>query len=387
MQKDEQQQTLARAFAEFNAHSLALHQSYEGLQRKLGEMAEALRASRAAEHRGQQENVLLTERLSGLLEGLPAAVVEVGRDDRVIAANAMAHTLFGEQLTSCKWSEVVRTSQIDLSRDALFRKHERSYSIAQTPNRHAGSIFVFSDVTESEAIREQEQRQSRLAMLGEMAARVAHQIRTPLATAMLYATNATSGSNSRERIVARLRELESMVDDMLLFARGTPPADESLNSHELLDCVVEDARVLLPPHIQLTLKAGTGGFALRGDRRALLGALHTLVANAAQHCDAAAGVIELSDSLDDEGKLRLRVRDNGCGIDAQLRQQIFEPFFTTRPDGTGLGLAVVRSVAQAHQGMVVCESDSAGATFSIVLPLDLTASSPEHFSYLGYAHA
>ncbi|MEL7310353.1 MAG: ATP-binding protein [Pseudomonadota bacterium] len=387
MNKDEQQQTLARAFAEFNAHSLALHKSYEGLQRKLGEMAEALRASRAAEQRGQRENVLLTERLSGLLEGLPAAVVEVSSDDRVIAANAMAHALFGERLNSEAWSDVVHGCEIDLNGDALFRTHNRSYSVAQSRNRHDGKIFVFSDVTDFEAVREQEHRQSRLAMLGEMAARVAHQIRTPLATVMLYATNASSGVNSRERIVARLRELESMVDDMLLFARGTPPADEGLNSLELLECVAEDARVLLPPHVELTLKAGTGGFALRGNRRALLGALHNLVANAAQHCDASEGRIELSDSLDDNGKLCLRVRDNGCGIDAKLRQQIFEPFFTTRPDGTGLGLAVVRSVAQAHHGTVVCESDRVGSVFSLVFPPDLSASSPEHFSYLGYAHA
>ena len=260
------------------------------------------------------------------------------------------------------------------------------FSLSRSPNRSGGYIYVLSDVSEAEANRVREQRQSRLAMLGEMAARVAHQIRTPLATAMLYATNTHAGSGARDRIVARLRELEAMVDDMLLFARGTPPADEALNSADLLHSVAVDAWPLMPKHGSLKTTLTDGGFALRGNRRALIGAIHNLIANAAQHCDAEAGVGELSDSLTESGQVCLSVRDNGPGIDPALQHQIFEPFFTTRPDGTGLGLAVVRSVAQAHDGSVECRSDDHGTEFSILLPTDLAAVQAHAFSYPEYAH-
>ncbi|MEL6302948.1 MAG: ATP-binding protein [Pseudomonadota bacterium] len=386
MIKDDEKQTLAEAFAAFNAHSIALHQSYAGLQERLSEMAVALRESRAAERRGQVENERLNERLGDLLEVMPAAVIEVAASGQIIARNAMALELFGQSLAHDNWKEIVSRHSLDITGNTLFHHAGRVFSLSCSPNRSGGYIFVLSDVSEAEANRVREQRQSRLAMLGEMAARVAHQIRTPLATAMLYATNTNSGSGARDRIVARLRELEAMVDDMLLFARGTPPADEALNSADLLHSVAVDASVLMPKHVSLKTTLTDGGFGLRGNRRALTGAIHNLIANAAQHCHAEVGVVELRDSLTESGQVRLSIRDNGQGIDPALQHQIFEPFFTTRPDGTGLGLAVVRSVAQAHDGSVECRSDEQGTEFSILLPTDLAAVRVHAFSYPEYAH-
>lgn len=386
MHKDDEKQALTEAFAAFNAHSMALHQSYESLQERIAEMAEALRESRAAEQAGRAKNVELATRLTGLIEALPAAVVEVQSNGAVTAANAMALQLFGNDLNGQIWPDVVSRYSIDLSDKTAWSHAGRCFSIAKRICRNGNALFVFTDITEAEQSRERNERQSRLAMLGEMAARTAHQIRTPLATAMLYATNTQSGDIARARIVSRLRELEAMVDDMLLFARGTPPADDLLNSTVLLERVVEDANALAPSHVQIVSRPTPGGFTIRGNQRALIGALQNLVVNAAQHCDDQNGLVELADRIDEDGRLCIDVRDNGPGIGAELRAQIFEPFFTTRPDGTGLGLAVVRSVAHAHDGDVTCQSEADGTVFSLRLPTDLPASRAEAFTFAEYAH-
>lgn len=386
MHKDDEKQALTEAFAAFNAHSMALHQSYESLQKRMADMAEALRESRAAEQAGRAKNMELATRLSGLIEALPAAVVEVQSDGAVTAANAMALQLFGSDLNGQIWPDVTARYVIDLSGKAAWSHAGRCFSIAKSICRNGNALFVFTDITEAEQSRERNERQSRLAMLGEMAARTAHQIRTPLATAMLYATNTQSGDLARARIVSRLRELEAMVDDMLLFARGTPPADDFLNSTELLERVVEDASALAPSHVRIVSRPTPGGFTIRGNQRALIGALQNLVVNAAQHCNDDNGLVELADRIDEDGRLCIDVRDNGSGIGAELKAQIFEPFFTTRPDGTGLGLAVVRSVAHAHDGDVTCQSEADGTVFSLRLPTDLPASRAEAFTFAEYAH-
>jgi len=109
------------------------------------------------------------------------------------------------------------------------------------------------------------------------------------------------------------------------------------------------------------------GVAVSGNRKALSGALVNLMENALDAC-AAGGRIELDAGLDD-GMVRIRVRDNGRGMDAATQARLFEPFFTTRAEGTGLGLAIARGVARAHGGGIEVESaPGAGALFRLTLP-------------------
>lgn len=229
--------------------------------------------------------------------------------------------------------------------------------------------------SEQRQLAELARRNQRLAAMGEMAASLAHQIRTPLSAALLYAGNAArSGLEParREQLLARtidcLHDLEQLVGDMLQFTRESSRDTARLTLDELLDAVERSAAALLGAGQQLTVARPRQPLRLAGNREALAGALLNLVANALQAAGEAA-CIQLEARITPD-RLQLRVRDNGPGMDAELCQRIFEPFFTTRPSGTGLGLAVARSVAEDHDGRIEVESSGAGGTtFLLELPL------------------
>ena len=229
------------------------------------------------------------------------------------------------------------------------------------------------DVTAARAAREGVERQNRLAMLGEMAARLAHQIRTPLSTAMLWASRA-GDDTAAARIVARLRDIESMVDDMLRFARGTPADDCAIDMRGLVESVVDEARDLAPADLTLVATCPARPVHVTGNARALAGAIANLVANAVQHSPEGGRVAVTVDVERDT--VNIAVSDEGSDVGAGLGDQVFEPFFTTRPDGTGLGLAVVRSVAQAHGGDVTLDTLPQGSRFTIRLSAAGTDSPP-----------
>lgn len=233
---------------------------------------------------------------------------------------------------------------------------------------------------EQRQLAELTRRNQRLAAMGEMAASLAHQIRTPLSAALLYAGNAArSGLEParREQLLARtidcLHDLEQLVGDMLQFTRESSRDAGRLTLDELLDTVERSATALLGAGQQLTVARPRRPLRLAGNREALAGALLNLVANALQAAGETARI--RLDARVASHRLQLRVRDNGPGMDAELRQRIFEPFFTTRPSGTGLGLAVVRSVAEDHDGTIAVESSGPGGT-TFLLELPLTVEPP-----------
>ena len=105
-----------------------------------------------------------------------------------------------------------------------------------------------------------------------------------------------------------------------------------------------------------------------GNEDALLGAVMNLLNNAIEAI-AGNGEIILTVQQIDQASLQIKIQDNGPGIDDKTRQRLFEPFYTTKVKGTGLGLAVVDSVARAHSGSVYCESNKdGGASFILQLP-------------------
>jgi two-component system sensor histidine kinase FlrB len=119
-------------------------------------------------------------------------------------------------------------------------------------------------------------------------------------------------------------------------------------------------------HESLEIVLGNENLQIAANRDAIKGALVNLVSNALQACGNDARVELGAEKIN--GKVCLTVTDNGHGIAADIKTRLFEPFFTTRPQGTGLGLAVVRAVADAHDGEILVDSRPGMTSIAICLP-------------------
>lgn len=229
---------------------------------------------------------------------------------------------------------------------------------------------------EAERLREEAERNKRLAAMGEMAAQLAHQLRTPLAAALLYAGNLenpglaeASRISIAQKTVGRLKHLERLIQDMLLFARGEVLGRETFPVAALLTELAHTFEPLARAKgVALCIDDGGVAADLTGNRKALAGALTNLLENALQAVDGG-GTVTLEAQVHG-GHLAISVRDNGRGMPPDVVARLFEPFFTTRSEGTGLGLAIARGVARAHGGGIDVRSEpGAGTEFIITLPL------------------
>ncbi len=374
---------LERAFDAFTQTSLQLEDAYRELEERVETLSAAL--ARAQDERLVQlaEKEKLADRLQGLLETLPAGVIVLDGQGFVQECNPGAEALLGQELAGHAWTQIVEdTFAMEGDGAGEFMLCDgREVAVCSRPlEKQPGRIVLISDVTETRRMQKVIARNRRLSEMGQMNARLAHQLRTPLATAILYASQLTDESSSprsiryNDKILSSLRNLERMVNDMLRFAGGGTQGDS-----EALDVNSLFAEVAAQMESQLadgkTLEFGTpAGLQAIGHREALVGALLNLATNAAQSDDSVHIVMEAR--LDDEAVV-LSVRDNGPGVPQDKRDTIFDPFYTTRNHGTGLGLAVVASVARGHGGRVeVSEAEGGGAVFSIVLPLQKTPALP-----------
>ncbi|SIN96454.1 PAS/PAC sensor signal transduction histidine kinase [Sulfurivirga caldicuralii] len=361
---------LEEAFALFNQTSLQLTQAYEGLQKQLAsvqvELAEANQARRE-----------LSERLERLLDLLPAGVLLLNARDEIVEMNPAAEAILGKDAQGRLWEVVVRNVFLHVTDVGELITHDgRVYQLSsRTLDQPAGRLLLIQDVTAAHHLQQHRSRHQRLNSMGEMAASLAHQIRTPLSTALLYMSqlNNDMDPDKRQRFVERslgsLRHIEGLVNDMLQYARGGRSASKPVEIETLLTRLQQALKPQLDAtHSTLAIRNDSERTHLVGDEEALLTALHNLGANALEA--GKEGVHVSIDVWDQEQAVMLSVTDDGPGIPEENQERIFEPFFTSRAQGTGLGLAVVRAVVEAHNGTVWVHSrEGQGSTFYIKLPL------------------
>lgn len=381
----EREQALHDAFHLFNQASEQLAGSYQQLQQQIIQLNDELSATRGERMRQLVEKERVADRLARLLEALPAAVVVLDGNDLIVDYNQAAEQLLGLPLENEHWGSIWEGMRERVLRDAsqegatLLPKNGRLLSITERSlEQEPGRILVLVDVTETRQLQERLNHQERLSAMGEMAAQLAHQIRTPLSSALLYTSHLARPDldpaqrhRFSGRLRSRLQHVERQINDMLSFARNGVSSVESLLLSSLLSEFVRNCEPQLEAvgAVVILHDATDGNLTILGNRDALLGALNNLLSNALDHGATRIG-LTLSLPEDDQEKALIRIIDNGEGVPADIRHRLFEPFFTTRSDGTGLGLAVVQNVLLHHQGEIELETASeSGATFRLLLPV------------------
>lgn len=243
-----------------------------------------------------------------------------------------------------------------------------------------GAIF-YNQRGHLQKVRSLEQeinRKERLSELGNMAATVAHEIRNPLNSVSMglqrLKAEFTPTGDSEEYahflnlMQDEVRRLNSTVEQFLSLARPLKLNQEQIRIDEFLDeittLLAADAHA---SKVDIELKVAPNLPPLRADRNYFKQLLLNLMLNAVQ---AMPGGGKLSvQAVAEKEFLRLNIRDQGIGIEAENLSKIFEPYFTTKTNGSGLGLAIARRIAEAHGGKIAVESwPGQGSCFRVSLP-------------------
>ncbi len=215
----------------------------------------------------------------------------------------------------------------------------------------------------------------RLAALGQFAAAIAHDIRTPLTSISLNVQilrrKLQLPDDDREHLDIALEELarlDKSVAEILDFAKPVKLASEQIDVGELIEDAAKGLTPVLSERGVALVCQPRSDLTIHGDPQRLRQVLANLVGNAADASKPGAEVTLRAVPAND-GQVAIEVEDKGRGIETADLARIFEPFFTTRPDGTGLGLAICHKVVRAHGGDIrVRSAVGEGSTFTVVLP-------------------
>jgi two-component system sensor histidine kinase FlrB len=379
---------LQKAFATFTSMSEHLSDSYHVLEQRVVELSGELASLSEQRLKELNEKEQIAEQLESLLRLMPAAVIVLDNKGIIRQANPTADdwmkTALGNEDSSVigqPWARIVRRAfdpkQTDYHEVSL--KDGRLVSLATSPLDNAGQLIMMTDQTETRALQAQVSRQERLTAMGQMVASLAHQIRTPLSAAMLYASNLKSPKLTVQthdqfvdKLVGRLNHLEKQVQDMLLFVKGEVQLINRLSVGKIFE-LLQDATQGLPQEkqdlIQWHTEAKDAHIQCQAD--ALISAFMNVINNAIEANGDSERTITVS-SFPKGDQIEIVFKDQGPGMTAEEVKKIQEPFFTTKSYGTGLGIPVLIATVNAHKGQLnIVSHPGAGTEFRVSLPVFL----------------
>jgi two-component system sensor histidine kinase FlrB len=321
-----------------------------------------------------------SNQLEQVIDVMPTGMIMLDGDGIVIKTNKIASLLLNEPILGQAWFDVIKRSfkpRADDWHEVSLKDGRRVKLEITALGNQPGQLIMITDLTETRLLQDKLSHMQRLSSLGRLVSKLAHQIRTPLAAAMLYGANLKNKklstddrSKFQDKLMSRLHDLEQQVNDMLLFSKsGKQQVVEPLSINELISDSVDSLEVLVEQaKAKVTISLCDDDCQILGNKRALSGAIENLIHNSLQVIKNGAEITITTHCQNEYAYIS--VKDNGKGIDKELTDKIFEPFYTSKSQGTGLGLAVVKSVANAHLGDVrLVSQPGEGAHFCIHIPI------------------
>ena len=378
--------------------------------------------------------VVLRDFTEDILNSVNMAIVAVDKDARVTSANRSAERLFGVSGGSIVGSSAARLPPLraieageaqlrEVMTHGRVHQHEAVsvtlggggegglFDLLLLPLKArdgesletAGALVVCDNVTERVKTKEALIKSERLAAVGEIAAKVTHELRNPLSTIRLNTeilADELIDQGVREdsepqatlrNIVSEVERLTALTEDYLRFARLPEPNPTPGDLNALVEETLEFQRDELEwggVEIVMTLEEDLPQVLL--DEAQLRRALLNLVRNAREAMESREPRrLEVSTRLipGAEGpSICLKIADTGCGIPTDEVERIFEPFFSTKAQGTGLGLPLTLQIIEEHGGTITCHSQvGVGTIFEVILKPEASPSAPNGGSPLRFS--
>lgn len=380
MDKDEEIARLKEAFVLFEETSQSLQASYAELQNEVRQLTSQLQEAERAKQQEESKNRILLKQFQQLFWSMPVGVLLLNAQGTVVMANPIVERLFGESILGGSWSKIVPKSfrpQKDDGHEVTMvsgrRVRVETSSLGDVP----GQLIILVDLTETHSLQRQLAHHERLSTMGKMVAALAHQIRTPLSSAMLYAGHLEKeflAEDIRIRFASklsdRLANIERQIRDMLIFSKAEVKLDEKIEARAFADFLQDQSQELV------TQKGGQLIFSasdnlcrmIQCNQEVLVGAILNLVSNAVEASEKGAAVTLSVEERAEQ--LWVTVQDNGRGMTQEQMEKVQEGFVTTKQHGTGLGLMVVKAITRAHHGSFSIDSQlNVGTTAVVGLPI------------------
>jgi signal transduction histidine kinase len=273
------------------------------------------------------------------------------------------------------------------------------YTLSQVKDdvgRPVGAALFFKDLTQVEQLEERERLRDRLASLGEMAAGIAHELKNPLAGIEVMAgllrrqvPDSKDAQSLLADIISEAKLANAILVEMLEFVRPLRlQVDRTAIEDVLHQAVTLAESKAVRGAISVELEVAPGLPAIDGDQHQLCQVFTNLLTNAFEALDGRGriGIRAVVEAVEPDPEFAtehqapqpaivVEVTDDGPGVPPALTDRIFDPFFTTKPQGSGLGLPIVRKIVDAHNGRIDLNSEPGrGTRFRVTLPVSSEAS-------------
>ena len=352
-------------------------------------LAERARLADAEVDRRELDISILRGLQDRIIDNVASGLLTLDEDGRILLVNRQAERILGlagSRLWGSHIHHVLSTIQLDIgdmdTRQEIAYEHpdgkQRSlgYSVSRIriDVRRVGYIVIFQDLTQVKELEAVVMRQAKLAAVGTMAAGLAHELRNPLGSIsgclQLLQQQSEMGDEERELFEIALREigrLDGLVHDFLLYARPFRNEPRRVFPAGLFDDVTGSLKLApTTPERTVFVNEVAPDLWVLADPHALRQVFFNLLRNAIQ---AGADRLILQ-AFTDRGGVTIQLVDNGKGFSSEALSRLFEPFFTTRPDGVGLGLAMVYRVMEEYHGSVNVDSRPGRTVMRLYFPLE-----------------
>ncbi len=393
---------LASAFSEFIAASATLETSYHRLQMEVACLNQELAEKNATLKASLVENQRVHSALEQIVNSMPCGILVVEWDGTISMMNTEAGNVLGVQGLSGLNLEVISThSGLDLSGFLRRRRssedqqefctitknqrrwisvHDRSLSNSEAYAAEAQqTILILRDITASKQVEFDREQMRQAVALSEVATTLAHEIRNPLASLELFAELIEGGGGETSQWIAHLRAgircLGGVVNNVLSLRGAGMPALDQLNLTEAIRGSVEFVRPISDEAgISLVFTAEIEGLDVRANADALRQVVLNMIRNSIRHTKAGGRITVTVRAIPRNGqgvsrRAVVEFIDTGSGIAEEDIAEIFRPGFSGDGNGSGLGLAVCRKIAQQHAGEIQVKSKvGEGTTFYMEIP-------------------